>query len=293
MDNAQNIGIQFSNKVIGQDKLEKYEKTLKSIQNLTVNMSGAKIDGGFTQSITVADGAILNLNNSLNKTDDIVNKAFQIGKIPAFIKTLTTIKEKMAQLVDKSALYIENMNLLDVAYNNNTKSAKKLISRMTEMYGLDESWGYRTVGLFKQLSNAMGLADETGTKLANTLTMLAIDLSSLYNTDTTEAVTKLTSMLSGQTRAIRSFGADVTMATLQQTLFNNGINVSINTLSIAEKRLVAVTSVLEQTKSASNDWARTINCGLTLKNVMQNFVNLCKKGVSIIKILANGKSLCY
>lgn len=197
MDNAQNIGIQFSNKVIGQDKLEKYEKTLKSIQNLTVNMTGAKIDGGFTQSITVADGAILNLNNSLNKTDDIVNKAFQIGKIPAFIKTLTTIKEKMAQLVDKSALYIENMNLLDVAYNNNTKSAKKLISRMTEMYGLDESWGYRTVGLFKQLSNAMGLADETGTKLANTLTMLAIDLSSLYNTDTSEAVTKLTSALSG------------------------------------------------------------------------------------------------
>lgn len=293
MDNAQNIGIQFSNKVIGQDKLEKYEKTLKSIQNLTVNMTGAKIDGGFTQSITVADGAILNLNNSLNKTDDIVNKAFQIGKIPAFIKTLTTIKEKMAQLVDKSALYIENMNLLDVAYNNNTKSAKKLISRMTEMYGLDESWGYRTVGLFKQLSNAMGLADETGTKLANTLTMLAIDLSSLYNTDTSEAVTKLTSALAGQTRAIRSFGADVTMATLQQTLFNNGVDASVNSLSFAEKRLVTVTAILQQTRQANNDWARTINCGLTLKNVMQNFVNLCKKGVSIIKILANGKSLCY
>lgn len=96
-----------------------------------------------------------------------------------------------------------------------------------------------------------------------------------------------------QTRAIRSFGADVTMATLQQTLFNNGVDASVNSLSFAEKRLVTITAILQQTRQANNDWARTINCGLTLKNVMQNFVNLCKKGVSIIKILANGKSLCY
>lgn len=197
MDNTQNIGIQFTNSVIGQAKLEKYEKTLKSIKTLLKNMPDATFGDNLDENISSVDEKTAKLNKNIGKTGNLLGTAFQIGKIPVFIKTLTTIKEKMAQLVDKSALYIENMNLLDVAYNNNTKSAKKLISRMTEMYGLDESWGYRTVGLFKQLSNAMGLADETGTKLANTLTMLAIDLSSLYNTDTTEAVTKLTSALSG------------------------------------------------------------------------------------------------
>ena len=75
---------------------------------------------------------------------------------------------------------------------------------------------------------------------------------------------------------------------------NNGIDTFVRNLSFAEKRLVIVTAILNQTKESQNDWARTINCGFTWKQVLKNFVNLCKKGVNIFKyIFANDRGLLY
>ena len=97
-----------------------------------------------------------------------------------------------------------------------------------------------------------------------------------------------------QTKPIRTFGADITETSLQQTLLNNGIDTFVRNLSFAEKRLVIVTAILNQTKESQNDWARTINCGFTWKQVLKNFVNLCKKGVNIFKyIFANDRGLLY
>lgn len=95
-----------------------------------------------------------------------------------------------------------------------------------------------------------------------------------------------------QTKPARRLGGDITQATLQQTLTNAGIDKQIANLSYAEKRLVIVASLLQQVKEANNDWGRTINCGIILKSIMKNFVNLCKKGVNIFKnIFANDKAL--
>lgn len=97
-----------------------------------------------------------------------------------------------------------------------------------------------------------------------------------------------------QTKPARRLGADITQSTLQLTLDDAGIDKEIANLSYAEKRLVIVASLLQQVSEANNDWGRTINCGIKLKGLMKNFVNLCKKGVNIIIniIFANDKALC-
>ena len=67
---------------------------------------------------------------------------------------------------------------------------------------------------------------------------MAGDISSLYNITFEQASSKLTSALTGQTKAIRSLGADITQATLQQELYNMGINESISNMNRAEKTLL-------------------------------------------------------
>ena len=64
-------------------------------------------------------------------------------------------------------------------------------------------------------------------------------------------------------------------------------------MSFAEKRLLIIISLTEQLDKVANDFGKTINCGIMLKNIVKNFVNLCKKGVNIIKkiIFANDKDL--
>ena len=97
-----------------------------------------------------------------------------------------------------------------------------------------------------------------------------------------------------QTKPARRLGADITQSTLQTTLDQAGINKNIANLTYAEKRLVIITSLLKQVNEATGDWGKTINCGIILKNIIENFVNLCKKGVNILKnIFANDKDLLY
>ena len=129
---------------------------------------------------------------------------------------------------------------------------------MSEMYGLDEAWLTRTVGLFKQLANAMGLSGEAGTKLSMLLTQMSVDLSSLYNIDTANVPPILQSALAGQTKPARRLGSDITQTTLQTTLDSLGIDRSVVNLSYAEKRLLIVISLTKQLTQATNDWGRTL-----------------------------------
>lgn len=287
MDNE--VSIKFKNSITGESKLEKYKETLTQIGSVLngLNTGTAK---DLEQSASSTKSISKDVKDIANKT----NIAFSFTTIRSFTRGLQRLTQAMGSYINKSSTYYENMNLLQVAFNGNTREAEKFVNKLSEMYGLDESWGYRTVGIFKQLSNAMGLTAEMGDKVSKTLTQFAIDTSSLYNIDTNDAVSILTSSLAGQTKPSRRLGADITQATLQTTLDQAGIDKKIGNLSYAEKRLVIIASLLNQVQEATNDWGKTINCGIILKNIIENFVNLCKKGVNILKnIFANDKDLLY
>ena len=66
---------------------------------------------------------------------------------------------------------------------------------------LYESALYRSIGVFKQMSNAMGYAEETSRKLTLQLAQMQIDISSLYNVDVDRAGKVLQSAMSQQTEA--------------------------------------------------------------------------------------------
>ena len=192
------IRLSFRNTITNTKSLEEYSKTLEKLNSILVGIDNGKLNqvAQATRSITKTRTETEKLNQQqqlMKKADTIIN----ISALNQLMRSFGRVINTMSSMTSRSATFLENMNLLDVAFNNNTVEADKLVNRFSEMYGLDESWGYRTVGLFKQLSNAMGLTDEVGVKLSNTLSQLAVDLSSLYNVSTQEAVEKLTSALAG------------------------------------------------------------------------------------------------
>ena len=271
MNNQTDIGIKFENKVVGQDEIKKYADSLKKITTYlntlngkakTLSITSKSVANNFKTTSKAVDQVTNSTKQASKSADDLYQKfkgMFTIGKIIASARAIKSLARGFTSLVAVSANYLENLNLVDVAFHNNTTSADKLTYKLSEMYGLDESWGYRTIGIFKQLSNAMGLAEETGTRLAKTMTLLSIDTASLYNMSVEEASNALQSALAGQTKPVRGrFGADITQTTLQATLDRANIDADIATLSYVEKRLVIVASLLQQTKVAQGDWGRTI-----------------------------------
>lgn len=192
MNNDTEVSIRFRNSVTGEKKLKEYSETLSKIKSV---ISG--IDKGMIKEVEQTAQKTTEISKDLDKIGSKVNVAFNYTAIRTFGRALANTTRAISKAVSSSATYLENMNLLDVAFNNNTKEADKFVSKLSEMYGLDESWGYRTIGIFKQLANAMGVSAEAGDKLSTILTQLSIDTASLYNIDTSDAVSIFSSALAG------------------------------------------------------------------------------------------------
>jgi hypothetical protein len=281
MNNATDISMKFTNSVTGQGKIDKYierlsslkrvmesmpktltlstdvSKELNTINKLLVNLN--KNVSSFKKEMISALGSIKKGEKNAKNLEDKLEGAFDYVKIRRFIAGMQTLSRVSTELVKKSADYLENINLFEVAYNGAYQEAERLVNKLSEMYGLDESQLTNMVGIFRQLANAMGLAVETSDKLAELLTYMAIDVSSLYNMDLENASSVLQSSLAGQTKPIRgATGADITQHTLQQTLTDIGVDRYIADLSYAEKRLVIIISLTRQLKEATNDFGKTI-----------------------------------
>lgn len=212
----QDISLTFKNKVNDQAKLDKYYETLSKLQTMmnnmpknmnfgNVNISGLnKTLNEMYKQITNNVRATATLKKSLSGSLGVQGEALMdTAKLATFTTMFKKTTAVMSKATNKSAEYVENLNLLEVAYGKATKQGEKFINHLSEMYGLDESTLVKTVGLFKQLSNAMGITGDTGTKMSEVLTQLAIDTSSLYNTSFETAVSKMESALSGLIRLAR------------------------------------------------------------------------------------------
>lgn len=110
-----------------------------------------------------------------------------------------------------------------------------------------------------QITNSAGMLGETSIDSAKALTMLSADWASLANLDTADVMQNFQSGLVGQSRALYKYGIDITSAGLAQTAMNHGVTESIKNLSQQSKMQLRVLTMLEQSKVAYSDLARTIN----------------------------------
>ena len=195
--------------------------------------------------------------------------------ILGWVKSLKNITEGMMKASKAEAEYVESMNLLAVSYRQDTTEGEKLYNQtnqlldsMQQILGLDPSKLTQEVGIYKQMTSAMGMTNEQSALLSRNLIKLQQDVASLYNLESSEVATKFQSALAGQTRAVRSLGADITQATLQQELYNRGINESVTNLNRASKTVLIYLTMQNQLRNANGDASRTIN---SMANQMKIF----------------------
>ena len=194
-----------------------------------------------------------------SETGDTIRTAFQTTSLIGFAIALKNITQTMLKASKAETEYIENMNLLQNAYDGNIESAQKLINTMSEFYGLDASGVTRQLGTYRQMSSALGITADKANLLSENMIKLQEDVSSLYNISNQMANSKLTSALTGQTKPIRALGADITEASLQQELYNRGIDKSVKEMNRASKTILIYLAMERQLINANGDASRTIN----------------------------------
>ena len=274
----QEIGIKFSNKINGDKELKEYEKKLQSIYSLLsgIEKSQASVNKS-KNSIKELTKETKETTNEIDRMSDQFNVAFNLKAMSTYLKGATNFFKQLANMTQKSVGYVENINLLQVAYQNvnedieeSSKRIEDFVDKMSGIYGLDESDLSRKLGIFKQLANAMKLPTETAENLSELMVKMTNDIASLYNLPLDRASNALQSALAGQVRPIRTAtGADITEKTLQNTVDKLGLDRNISQLSYVEKRLVMVISLTEQLRKSQGDYGRTIESASNQIRIMK------------------------
>lgn len=254
MGDETQVSLKFKNSVTGMTKLEKYAEQLGVIQSA---LNG--LDKGTMKALDTTSVTAKKTSGNVERMSNQINTAFNYTMLRTAARAFKGLGDTIRDLTESSTSFLEDFNLFQVAFDGNYKNAEKFVNKLSEMYGLDEDWLIRTTGLFKQLSNAMGLTTEQGDKLSKLMTEMSIDLSSLYNVPVEKASQVLQSSLAGQTKPIRGLaGGDITQATLQTTLDQIDFGSSVRDLSYVEKRLLIVVSLTNQLSESVGDWGRTL-----------------------------------
>ena len=183
---------------------------------------------------------------ALNKIGKTTARAFgEMGENDAEAYT-EKFTEKLKTLNKKMTGYIvgDNGELIDTDSIGLGLNPERLMNFQAQILGI---------------TNSVGLLGDASTNTAKALSMLSADLSSLTNTDLETVMGNLRSGLIGQSRALYKYGIDITSATLKQYALANGISKSVTEMSQSEKMQLRLLAILDQSRIAWGDQARTIN----------------------------------
>ena len=207
------------------------------------------------------------LKTQLNKTEKTVTKT--TGGIKKALSSLTKgftvtaivygLLKVGKQAVQTASDLQEVQNVVDVSFGSMSAEVDKFAENAIKQFGLSKLSAKQFASTFMAMSNGMGVAAEAGKNMSLNLTALAADMASFYNVEQDVAFTALKSVFTGETESLKRFGIVMTEANLEAYALSQGITKSYSAMSQAEKVALRYSFVLNATKNAQGDFARTSN----------------------------------
>ncbi len=124
-------------------------------------------------------------------------------------------------------------------------------------FGQSSGQAIEAAGTFGNLLTSFGLTADKSAFMSQNLVGLASDLASFNNTDPAEALDALRSGLTGETEPLKRYGIALDDASLKAKALAMGIADGKSVLTPAQKAQAAYALILERSKNAQGDFART------------------------------------
>ena len=161
----------------------------------------------------------------------------------------------------------ETINKVDVSFGDQSATIKAWAKDSIKSMGLAQQSALDATALFGDMGTGMGQTQTEAAKMSMGLTQLGADMSSFKNVSFERAQTALAGIYTGETEALKSLGIVMTQTNLEEFARAKGINKSMSEMSQAELVQLRYNYVMEKTKNAQGDFARTSD-GLANKTRM-------------------------
>lgn len=311
MPNVDSLNIQVSAEAQKADKeltnlITKLDKVQKTISKTNAN-GGVK----FPVEATKETGKGL---SNIEQTAKTALASF--SKLYLGTKALKTVFKGLTKAIGSASDYLETFNYFSAAfsqvaenadlsqwenlgyssaeeyYNSFQKRASELTTKMTGFnvsdtgnltnsgmgsLGMNSADVMQYQAMFGQMSSSLGIASDTALNMSNALTMIGADLASIRNTDFKSTWNNLASGIASGGRALDKFGISLRESSLQQKLNELGIRSTTSALTQSEKAILRTIVILDSSKYAWGDLAKTINQPANqIRLLKSNFENLAR-----------------
>ena len=151
----------------------------------------------------------------------------------------------------------ETLSKVDVTFGKSSASVKKWADTSIEKMGLAKQTALDATALFGDMGTGMGMNQKEAAKMGMGLTQLGADMASFKNVSIDRAQTALAGVYTGETEALKSLGVVMTETNLAEFAASKGITKKISDMTQAEKVQLRYNFVMDKTKNAQGDFART------------------------------------
>lgn len=158
-------------------------------------------------------------------------------------------------MIEAASDFDENLNKVNVAFGNSSEAVTAWADNATKQFGLSKNQALEATSLFGDMGTAMGLTQSDAASMSTSLAGLAGDLASFKNIDIEQAMTALSGVFTGETESLKQLGVVMTEVNLEEFAARTGKVYS--EMGQAEKVQLRYNYVLEMTKNAQGDYART------------------------------------
>ena len=207
-----------------------------------------------------------NLNKASRSISDFAEDNKQ--KFEKFGASMTNLGSKLSVLslaalglgaasVKMASDFEESLNKVDVAFGGSSQVIKDFAKTTLDSFGIAEGTALDMAALFGDMATSMGLPQKAAAEMSKSLVGLSGDLASFKNIDIKQATTALNGVFTGETESLKMLGIVMTDVNLQQFALSQGISKTTQEMTQAEKVQLRYAYILQNTKNAQGDFART------------------------------------
>ena len=228
---------------------------IKRLQQQIQSLQEAADGGGSGDS---GGGVLSGFLSRLDVIGDIASGQFianmAVNGINSIIDGITgSIDESIGLASD----LVETQNVVDVTFEDSASTINKWAQEALNAYGITENKAKQYSSTLGAMLKSMGIADDQVLQMSMDMAGLAADMASFYNLDHDTAFEKIRSGISGETEPLKALGINMSVANLNAFALEKGMNKAFDKMSQAEQATLRYQYLLEATKDAQGDFART------------------------------------
>jgi len=164
--------------------------------------------------------------------------------------------------IELASNLFEVQNVVDTTFTNSSRTIDAWAKGAISAFGLSELQAKEFTGTLGSALKSSGIEGDALTKLSTDLVGLAGDYASFRNLPIEEAFEKIKSGMMGQSKPLRDWGINMSVANLEAFAISEGLKKQYKNMSEAEKMMLRYNYIMNASTDAQGDFSKTLNDSL-------------------------------